>query len=418
GGASKINGYALRCVRDLSQTNSAPVDIVLESANLLEKQPVSTVVGQFSAADDRDGTLYYKLVPGTGADDNAGFRIMGDQLITTQIYDYAVRQSLSIRVRVTDTGGKFYEEVIPISILDINEVTDIDGYKYRTIRIGDQEWFADNLKVTRYANGEVIPSITDQAQWNSLTTGGRCVFLNDANFVNTYGRLYNWYSVADPRGVCPAGWVVPGDPEFQALSDYLGDFNGTKAKETSGWLFDKGTNESGFSARPGGRRDTNGFNNFMTINPYTYGWWWSSTEAASETTRPSIEMSFNASVISKVNQGITSGLSIRCVRDVFPGNMPPGMASISSAKLMEGQPAGTLVGRLSAADDRDGSVYFSLVTGTGSDDNSGFTISGGRLLTTRAFDYAVKPTLSVRVRASDAGGLFSETVLTIDLIDV
>jgi uncharacterized protein (TIGR02145 family) len=84
-------------------------------------------------------------------------------------------------------------------------VTDIDGNVYQTVKIGDQWWMADNLKVTHYRNGEPIPNVTDGSTWNSLDSGAYCNYDNDTGNVTTYGRLYNWYAVDDSRSIAPEG---------------------------------------------------------------------------------------------------------------------------------------------------------------------------------------------------------------------
>ena len=101
-------------------------------------------------------------------------------------------------------------------------VTDIDGNTYRTIVIGEQEWMAENLMVEHYANGDWIPNVTNDAQWGNLSTGAWCYYNNDPQFECPYGKLYNWYTVADPRNVCPTGWHVPTDAEYTILTNYLG----------------------------------------------------------------------------------------------------------------------------------------------------------------------------------------------------
>ena len=154
---------------------------------------------------------------------------------------------------------------IPSSELTVTElnvteltVTDIDVNVYSTVTIGTQVWMAENLKVTHYRNGEPIPKVTDNTEWCNLTTGAYCNYDNDANNATTYGSLYNWYAVDDSRNIAPAGWHVPTDEEWQTLVDYLGGSGvaGGKLKETgtTHWKSpnEGATNESGFSALPGG----------------------------------------------------------------------------------------------------------------------------------------------------------------------
>ena len=128
------------------------------------------------------------------------------------------------------------------------------------VEIGDQCWFAENLRTTVYADGSAIPEETDNTAWSGLSTGARCDYDNDASNVATYGRLYNWYAATDAAELCPTGWHVPTDDEWTALETYLGanghsGTEGTALKATSGWSSGgNGTDDFGFSALPGGYR--------------------------------------------------------------------------------------------------------------------------------------------------------------------
>ena len=149
-------------------------------------------------------------------------------------------------------------------------MTDIDGNVYKTIKIGNQWWMAENLKVTRYRNGDTIHHVTDIWEWPDLTTGAYCPYKNDDKYIVTYGYLYNWYALNDSRNIAPEGWHVPTDEEWKELEKYLGisqsdvDIEGLrgdvggKLKETGTtyWKFPNtdATNVSGFSALPGGLR--------------------------------------------------------------------------------------------------------------------------------------------------------------------
>ncbi|MBN2356048.1 caspase family protein [candidate division KSB1 bacterium] len=159
---------------------------------------------------------------------------------------------------------------------DIGTVRDIDGNVYKTVKIGNQWWMAENLKVTRYRNGDAIPHVTDNNAWEKLTTGAYCNYDNNETHVATYGRLYNWYAVNDPRGLAPAGWHVPSYAEWKKLEMFLGMSQseadeegwrgaiGGKLREagTAHWERTKydatnATNASGFSGLPGGCRYAN-----------------------------------------------------------------------------------------------------------------------------------------------------------------
>lgn len=196
-------------------------------------------------------------------------------------------------------------------------VTDIDGNVYRNVQIGGQCWMAENLKTTRNEDGTDIPNVTDNTTWTELTTGAWAHYENTSSYENPYGKLYNWYAVADPRNVCPAGWHVPTDAEWTVLTDYLGGENvaGGKMKSTGTQYWDSpnigATNESGFSGLPGGYR--NHIVGFF-FNLGNLGGWWSASESGAEDAWYRHLFNGNADInwnfFNKRN-----GYSVRCLRD-------------------------------------------------------------------------------------------------------
>lgn len=138
-------------------------------------------------------------------------------------------------------------------------IKDIDGNVYHSVTIGTQVWMVENLKTTRYNDGTEIPNITDNDEWAGLTTGAYCNYENDLNYVSTYGRLYNWYA-ANSGKLAPRGWHVPTKAEFETLITYLGGryvaYEKLKEAGTTHWTEynEEATNESGFTALPGGFR--------------------------------------------------------------------------------------------------------------------------------------------------------------------
>ncbi len=166
-------------------------------------------------------------------------------------------------------------------------VTDIDGNVYKTVKIGLQSWMAENLKVTKFSNGDPIPNITGGSEWRALTKGAYCNYNNDTSSASVYGRLYNWYAVNDSRSIAPTGWHLPTNAEWAAMQAFLGVEN-TKGLDTisGGRLKEAGTahwdnpntgadNESGFSALPGGIRFGSGEAAFYNIR--SSGVWWTNT---------------------------------------------------------------------------------------------------------------------------------------------
>ena len=240
-------------------------------------------------------------------------------------------------------------------------VTDIDGNVYQTVAIGStadvnhsgsmnildilflinnlykgglapncsegQVWMVENLKVTHYRNGDSIPNVTDNAAWWALTTGAYCEYNNNISSVATYGRLYNWYAVSDSRNIAPTGWHVPTDAEWKQLEMTLGmsqaqadsiGWSGTteggKLKEagTTHWLTPNtgATNESGFSALPGGYRYYN-YGTYMDTGNYAY--FWSSTEYSNYAWYRTL-LYYSSALHRNLNYK-EDGFSVRCVKD-------------------------------------------------------------------------------------------------------
>ncbi|MDA9863631.1 fibrobacter succinogenes major paralogous domain-containing protein [Flavobacteriales bacterium] len=198
-----------------------------------------------------------------------------------------------------------------------------DNYWYETALIGNQCWFAENLRNEIYANGDSIPYVTDNVIWPSLSSGARCDFGNNATNASTYGRLYNWYAVNDMRGLCPSNWHVPTDEEFMTLEIALGmsetDANsvgwsrGTdegaqlkaSASDSPSW---NGTNTSDFHGLSGGQRFGGG-----SFGDNQFGLWWSATDnsgTASSRILSSIYLTVKRDVVPS-----NHGLSVRCLKD-------------------------------------------------------------------------------------------------------
>ncbi len=190
---------------------------------------------------------------------------------------------------------------------------DYDGNAYPTLTIGTQVWMAENLRVTHYRNGNVIPNVSYDIAWIGLSIGAYCWFDNDTS--NKYGPLYNFYAVNDSRGLCPTGWHAPSEPEWTTLIIYLGGPNiaGGKMKSVSPlWAIPNAdaTNNSGFSGLPGGHRDSNGFFDSESGS----GHWWTSTEDGSYNAWGRYNY-YDNGIEGRFSYSKTYGLSVRCLRD-------------------------------------------------------------------------------------------------------
>ena len=197
-------------------------------------------------------------------------------------------------------------------------VTDIDGNTYNTVTIGNQVWMKENLKVSKYRNGDSLISIKyglSDSIWAITTNGAYAINYNDPAMNTIYGKLYNWYAVADSRCLCPVGWHVPSDAEWSTLENFLGgdSLAGGKMKEVSPlWASPNtgATNSSGFSALPGGLRVFFGRLYFEG----RYGYWWSSTENSS-TDAFGRFLSYESGFFFRNPDPKESGFSVRCLKD-------------------------------------------------------------------------------------------------------
>jgi uncharacterized protein (TIGR02145 family) len=197
-----------------------------------------------------------------------------------------------------------------------NQITDIDGNTYNTVWIGGQNWMAENLKVTKYNDNTSIPNVTDNTEWENLSNGAYAWYDNDkATYGDTYGALYNWYAV-ETGNLCPSGWHVPTDEEWTTLTEYLGgaDVAGGKLKETgtTHWFNpnEGATNESGFTALPGGYRGYVGDFSYVGYD----GYWWSATEYRTYGAWYR-SMYYGYSTVSRYSHDKEFGFSVRCLRD-------------------------------------------------------------------------------------------------------
>ena len=200
-----------------------------------------------------------------------------------------------------------------------------DGRIYDLVEIGGQCWFADNLATDQYRNGDLIPTGLDNTTWQNTTAGAYAIYNNDIVNDVTYGKLYNWYTTVDSRGLCPAGWHVPSDCEWMYLEGSLGmsvtdqeivGWRGTSEggamKATTNWNSPNSgaTNSSGFTAFPGGYRYYDGTYGVIGY----YGLWWSSTEYDS-TNAWNRGLGYTNSSVNRFNINKQDGFSVRCVRD-------------------------------------------------------------------------------------------------------
>jgi uncharacterized protein (TIGR02145 family) len=206
-------------------------------------------------------------------------------------------------------------------------ITDIDNNTYSTVSIGTQCWTTTNLKVTKYNDGTLIGDSTNST-WGTAVIGARTGY--DVNvvplsdYVGTFGYLYNWYAVSDTRKLCPEGWHVPTDSDWNKLVKYIhsvADTTGLATQSTSAgtnlkennalWNPNRGTNTSGFSGLPGGFRDNVGsFFNIRLIALF-----WSATQNGASNSAWYRNLYSSSGDVYRGDTIKSFGASVRCLRD-------------------------------------------------------------------------------------------------------
>ena len=197
------------------------------------------------------------------------------------------------------------------------KINDVDGNTYNTVTIGIQVFLAENLKTTKYQNGDPIPTTVLNVSAESAPKY-QWAYADDESNVTVYGRLYTWYTVTDKRNICPTGWHVPTYTELGALKMYLGgeSIGGGKLKETetTHWLSPNtgATNETGFTALPGGYRNLNGdyvslglscYLWSSSLNPYDLNLGWGQG------------MYSNSGILLEGGYNKPNGVSVRCIKE-------------------------------------------------------------------------------------------------------
>ena len=194
-------------------------------------------------------------------------------------------------------------------------IHDAGGNTYKSIIIGTQTWMAENLKATKYNDGSAIPNIRDSVKWASSYSPAYCWYRNDSTSNNSYGALYNLFAV-NSKKLCPTGWHVPTDTEWATLFDFLGGepvaANKLKEPGTTHWRssYNEVTNESGFTALPGGLRGLDG----SFLSRTWYGYWWIAPYGAPDTGY-TVCMSYEGGQIYPENFYERIACSVRCIKN-------------------------------------------------------------------------------------------------------
>jgi uncharacterized protein (TIGR02145 family) len=204
------------------------------------------------------------------------------------------------------------------------ECKDGDNNNYPIVEIGTQVWMAENVKTSHYRNGDAITNVTSNSQWVGQTTGAYCDYNNIASNSATYGKLYNWHAVNDTRNIAPVGWHIASNAEWKTLTAFLGgiDIAGSKLKETgtSKWPGPNAsaTNESGFTALPGGSRwqADGAFGGLGYVSSF-----WSDTPDGTSAGLE-IDLAYDVDTVAFYSDSRTSGYSVRCIKDSETSQIP------------------------------------------------------------------------------------------------
>jgi uncharacterized protein (TIGR02145 family) len=219
----------------------------------------------------------------------------------------------------------------PVPVIETGTVSDVEGNVYQTVKIGDQWWMAENLKVKKYRNGNIIPVITtSNPDWSNATAGAYCYYESNPDNIDSYGLLYNWLTLNDTNKLAPEGWHIPTDEEWKTLEQHVGmspsesdraGWRGTnegdkiKIKEHLGWSAygnEWPTNESGFTALAGSCRLPSGV--FGQPGLKSTGFWWSLSEIQG-TDAWYRYLDYKNSNVFRSHDSKSYGFSVRCVKD-------------------------------------------------------------------------------------------------------
>lgn len=404
----------------VDSVNEAPVDLSLSPDGILEELPVGTTIGYLSSIDpDFNDTFTYELVSGAGDTGNGSFAISGDTLQTAAVFHYKAQNSYSIRVRATDAGGLSFEKTLTVRIIKINDApTDL---------ILSNGQVAENLPAGT-AVGELTttdPQLDDTFVY-SLVDGDGSVdnasFTISGNQILTAGsfdyetkRSFNIrVRTTDPFGLYfeKSFVITVGDvndaPTGITLSNSKVAENqpvGTTVGALIGVDPDAGDSLTYQLVDGAGSDDNNSF----TIS--------GDAILTADTFNFEAKKSYSIRVLATDANGLTFEKAI--VITVTNVNETPTNIVLSNSSVYENLPAGVIVGAIGGIDPDAGDTFsYALVSGEGDADNASFTISGNQLKTAVMFNREEKNSCSIRVRATDAGGLSFEKVLTVTIANV
>ncbi len=324
-------GVFLSCSDDDDKsTTPPPPPPVLAAVNTNPVAPLANgsalvggnVTATGGAAVTRRGVTW-SFVANPNMNDNVVELGMGTGAFSTTLTELSSSTTYHIRAFAENSVGIAYGESRAFTTLgEIGGistpgagVTDIEGKFYPSVIINNKEWMTINLAVKKFNNGEDIPNVAQNNDWNVLSTPARCTYLNDNDLGIIYGNLYNWHAVVDERSLCPTGWRMPTESDFSELIALLGGEvqAGGNIKETGIALWQApntgASNSSGLSGKPSGRRSN--FGGFNEIGVQMV--WWSA--AAAPTGAFALFTNNTSTAAEQAPVPVTHGLAVRCVKE-------------------------------------------------------------------------------------------------------
>jgi len=416
GGASFEKAFTIT----VTNVNEAPTSLSLNANTVQENLPAGTTVGSFSTTDqDAGDTHSYALVSGTGSTDNGLYVINGTTLKTKAVFDFEAKPVHSIRVRVTDSGGLWFEAVFTIQVIDINEApsnillsknrisekrpvgtlvgllstVDPDAVDSHTFSLVAGSGDAGNDAFTITENSLLTNAEFDREVKDSYTVRIRATDREGLAFEKAFTITITPYN-QPPTDISLSKSSVP---ENQPVGATVGSFSTTDPNDDDTFTYSlvegEGSADNAFFATSAGMLKTAAVFDFEARSNYSV----------------------------RVRSTDSGGLFTEKVFTILVTdlNETPTALALSNPSVDENQPVGTTVGSLSANDpDAGDSHTFTLVNGDGSADNNAFKISGSLLQTNTPFDYETRKTYSIRLRATDSGGLFLEAPFIITVNDI
>lgn len=218
-------------------------------------------------------------------------------------------------IRWTGNDFEAYDGVVWRSLTSEGIIYDADSNSYNVVGVGKQLWMKENLRTSKYADGSDIIHEVIGNTWGAQTEGAYCWMFNENTYEVPNGKLYNWYAVDDPRGICPSGWRIPTESDFQELITYLTPtYGGGRLKEVGNahWVQPNtgATNMVNMDVVPGGYRTHNG--NFVGFNVFAF--FWSSTSVAANTARY-LQVLYDSAELETTLGNVVYGNSVRCIKD-------------------------------------------------------------------------------------------------------